>query len=34
VRQKAAIDNDTVILNAETAAALKVRTGETVRVKT
>lgn len=33
VRQKAAIDGDTVILNAETAAALKVRAGDTVRVK-
>ena len=33
VRQKAAINDETVILNAETAAALKVRAGETVRVK-
>ncbi len=33
VRQKAAIDDDTVTLTAETAAALKVRTGDTVRVK-
>ena len=33
VRQKAAIDDETVILNAETAAALKVRAGDTVRVK-
>lgn len=33
VRQKAAIDDDTVTLTAETAAALKVRAGDTVRVK-
>ena len=33
VRQKAAIEDDTVTLDAETAAALKVRAGDTVRVK-
>jgi len=33
VRQKAAIDDHTVTLSAETAAALKVRAGDTVRVK-
>ena len=34
VRQKAAIEGDTATLTAETADALKVRTGDTVRVKT
>ncbi len=34
VRQKAAIDGETVTLSRETAEALKVRAGETVRVKT
>lgn len=33
VRQKAAIDDNTVTLTVETAAALKVRAGDTVRVK-
>jgi len=34
VRQRAAIEGETVTLSAETADALKVRAGETVRVKT
>jgi arginine N-succinyltransferase len=34
VRQKVAIEGDIVTLNRETAAALKVRAGDTVRVKT
>lgn len=34
VRQKAAVEGDTVTLNRETADALKVRAGEAVRVKT
>ena len=34
VRQRAAIDGETVTLNRETADALKVRPGDTVRVKT
>jgi len=33
VRQKVALDGDTAILSAETADALKVRAGDTVRVK-
>ena len=33
VRQRAATEGDTVTLNRETAQALKVRTGDTVRVK-
>jgi arginine N-succinyltransferase len=33
VRQKVAIDGDTVTLNRETATALKVKAGDTVRVK-
>jgi arginine N-succinyltransferase len=33
VRQRAAIDGDTATLSAETADALKVRAGETVRIK-
>lgn len=34
VRQKAVVEGETVILNRETADALKVRSGDTVRVKT
>ena len=34
VRQKAAIDGETVTISAETADALKIRAGDTVRVKT
>ena len=34
VRQRAAIEGDTVILTTETAEALRVRAGDTVRVKT
>jgi arginine N-succinyltransferase len=33
VRQRAALDGDTAILSAETAEALKVRSGDTVRLK-
>jgi arginine N-succinyltransferase len=34
VRQRAVIEGDVVTLNAETADALRVRAGDTVRVKT
>ncbi|MDP1778481.1 MAG: arginine N-succinyltransferase, partial [Brevundimonas sp.] len=34
VRQRAAIEGDTVTLTTETADALRVRAGDTVRVKT